>query len=585
MYYRSIILAVLLIASTPAVTAAQSPEDVPVSDLQPVEPFKLSPGSSFSAANGGDASIKPQPNAKKYEMILGDLREALEIIEKHRVVSRKDGTGILVRSAIESMLHTLDPHSNFYDASEFAELIGEHQNEYFGTGSTISNYLVNGLRETFIVAVAANTPASSAGLRFGDRVVAVDGVKVSSLSSMRVREMVRGKLGTSVKVTVERAATGIIETVAMKRSRVPQLTVPNAFVVGDGVGYIEMSVGFSFGTPTELDKALNELKLRGVSSLILDLRGNSGGIVDSAAAVADRFLPEGALIATQRGRYPIDERIWRSTNKSPLKIPIVVLVDGDTASAAEIVAGAMQDNDRALIVGTKTFGKGLVQNVLELNNGAGLTLTAARYYTPAGRSIQRDYSDGSMYEYFSQTHRADLIDRSASAVRTLTDRTVYGGDGIAPDIEFGAAPLTRGQAQLIEPLFFFVRDLINGRADSKSLVENIRQRFIFGENVIDDKISAELTIFLDRQRGREQLADLAKREAQFVRSQLRYNLALATFGLEMAGRQQVRDDLMVKLAIENIDRSDHLASAAARAFELRRAKEKRSLSKLPNELR
>ncbi|HRJ89290.1 MAG TPA: S41 family peptidase [Pyrinomonadaceae bacterium] len=579
------ILAAILLAGTPAAAAAQSPEDAPVSDLPVVEPFKLSPGSSFSAANGGDGWTRPQPNAKKYEMIVDDLREALEIIEKNRLVSKKDGSGRLVRSAIESMLHSLDPHSNFYDASEFAELIGEHQNEYFGTGSTITNYLVNGLRETFIIAVAPNTPASAAGLRFGDRIVAVDGVKVPGLSSMRVREMVRGRLGTIVKITVERAASGLIETIAIKRDRVPQLTVPNAFVVGDGVGYIEMSVGFSFGTPGELDKALSDLRLRGITSLILDLRGNTGGIVDSAAAVADRFLPDGALIATQRGRYPIDERIWRSTNKSPIKMPMVVLVDGDTASAAEIVAGAMQDNDRALIAGTKTFGKGLVQNVLELSNGAGLTLTAARYYTPAGRSIQRDYSDGSMYDYFSQTHRADLIDRSVTAVKTLTDRTVYGGDGIAPDIDLGATQLTRDQAQLIDPLFFFVRDLINDRADGKNRVENIRQRFIFGENVVDDKILADLAIFLDRQYGRQQFADLAEREGQFVRSQLRYDLALATFGLEMAGRQQVMDDLLVKLAIENIGRSDRLATEAARAFEIRRAKEKRSLSKLPNELR
>ena len=204
-----------------------------------------------------------------------------------------------------------------------------------------------------------------------------------------------------VRMTVERVASGRLETIEMKRDRVFQPTLPNYFIVRDGIAYIDLSEGFSHTTSAEFAAALKELHRRGMTSLILDLRNNSGGILDQAIKVAEEFLPAGSAIISQRGRSIIDNREWRSANRNPEKLPMVVLVNDQTASASEVVAGALQDNDRALILGQNTFGKGLVQNVVGLPMGSGLTLTTARYFTPSGRSIQRTYTGTGMYDYFN----------------------------------------------------------------------------------------------------------------------------------------------------------------------------------------
>src|SRR5215203_441307 len=400
------------------------------------DPFQIDRGSSFSASTKPGARVTGSaPATAAAGKIVSDVEQALDIIRRNHVNGARLAAAELTKSSVTGMLAELDPHSSYFDAAEYSELLGEQDSEYSGTGSTISNFLKNGVLETYILSTHPESSAARANLQYGDRIVSVEGVPVGGLTSDVVRDKVRGPRGSFVRMTIERASTGRIETIDLKRDRVFQPTLPNYFIVRDGVAYIDLTEGFSHTTSGEFAAALKELHRRGMTSLILDLRANSGGILDQAVKTAEEFLPAGSTIISQRGRSPIDNREWRSANRNPETIPLVVLVDGDTASASEVVAGALQDNDRALIVGRTTFGKGLVQNVLDLPMGSGLTLTTARYYTPSGRSIQRTYSGTGMYDYFN--HRSAGTETGPKPeAHTVTNRVVFGGNGITPDETF-----------------------------------------------------------------------------------------------------------------------------------------------------
>src|SRR6185436_3994157 len=231
-----------------------------------------------------------------------------------------------------------------------------------------------------------------------------------------------------------------------------------AYFLSPGVGYIDMTKGFNADTAEGLDTALEFLHARGMTSLVLDLRNNPGGLLDQAILVARTFLPAGQVILTQKGRNGLSDRIVTSTKADPDRVPLVILINPFTASASEIVAGAMQDHDRALIVGQNSFGKGLVQSIIRLEQGAGLTLTSAYYYTPSGRLIQRDYSDGSFYNYISrggtlrETTDQKQPQPNGPASRTDTGRTVYGGGGITPDEIVNPDIMSPAQQRLRTPI-------------------------------------------------------------------------------------------------------------------------------------
>src|SRR5437588_5793414 len=220
--------------------------------------------------------------------------------------------------------------------------------------------------------------------------------------SSEVRDKIRGPRNSVVRITVETAADGSKRTVEITRDAVPQPSVPDAYMIRPGVGYIDMTRGFNYDTAQGLEDALDVLHQRGMTSLVLDLRNNPGGFLDKAIEVASAFLPAGQLVLTQKGRNGLNDRTYRSNNSNPDRTPLVILVNEYTASASEIVSGAMQDHDRAMIVGQTTFGKGLVQSIIPMDYGTGLTLTSAKYFTPSGRLIQRDYSQGGWYNYISR---------------------------------------------------------------------------------------------------------------------------------------------------------------------------------------
>jgi len=447
---------------------------------------------------------------------------------------------------------------------EFSELLGEQDSEYSGTGSTISNFSKNGLLETYVVSTHPDSAAAKANLQYGDRIVAVNGLSMSGLGSEIVRDKVRGPRGTIVRLTIERAVTGKIEMIDLKRDRVFQPTLPNYFIVRDGVGYIDLSEGFSHTTSAEFAAALAELHRRGMSSLILDLRGNTGGILDEAIRVAETFLPAGTTIISQKGRASFDNRDWRSSNRTPENIPLVVLVNAQTASASEVVAGALQDNDRALIMGQTTFGKGLVQNVVGLPMGSGLTITTARYFTPSGRSIQRTYSGAGMYDYYQHRTGVNVGNRPQPESHTITNRPVFGGNGIAPDETLVGEKFDSRKAALLDPIFFFIRenldrDTLNG---SMKLRDQVRQSIIFG-NPIPNQEELLLNFNEFTKSAKFKVSDEAmQRDMKFIGKRINYELALAAFGPEAAKRIQIATDAEIEKAIEALPRAATLAETA-----------------------
>src|SRR5262245_16912164 len=365
--------------------------------------FSIAIGQSSNQGSLEDSIRRPRPRPDT--RIKQDLSEALTILQQNYVGHRLDYNE-LFKSSIEGMLRALDPHSNYFDKKEFDEQQASwSRSEYYGIGASIAERRMNGDKsDTYILATFEQSPAFRAGLRYGDRIVAVNETSTIGQSSAEVRDLLRGPRGTSVRVTVERAGTAARETVEIVRDAVPQPTVPDAYLLRPGIGYLDMTRGFNRSTGDEFINALQFLKDQGATSIILDLRNNSGGFIVEAVKVAERFLGQGQRVLDQRGTGPMSggARIYNSQNRNPETLPLTVLINRASASAAEILAGALQDQDRALIVGETSFGKGLVQTIFPLDSGGGLTLTTARYHTPSGRVIQRDYTNTSMYDYLSQ---------------------------------------------------------------------------------------------------------------------------------------------------------------------------------------
>ena len=504
-------------------------------------------------------------------LIEKDFDEALRTIQENYVEGDKIDYSAVFKSSIIGMLRSLDPHSNYYDRAEYEELKTDQRSEYFGIGASIQNYILGEQADTFVTATFPNSPAARAGLRFGDRILAVDAMKTAGKTSLEVRDKIRGPRGSAVKLTIERAADKRVQIVSLVRDVVPQPSVPDAYMLKPGVGYVDMTRGFNYSTTEELLDALQLLRSKGATSLVLDLRNNPGGFLDQAIQVAEVFLPYKALILTQKGRNGLKDNTFESRNRAADPIPLVILVNENTASASEIVAGAMQDHDRALIVGQTSFGKGLVQSIIPLDGGGGLTLTSAKYYTPSGRLIQRDYSDGSLYDYYTHGGSRRFDEKAAEAKplgqekKTDLGRSVYGGGGIAPDESVKARTITSAQRRLLSPLFAFTRELVNDRIPGLTAY-SVRGGIAFDHELEpnDFPISdAALKAFRDFVAGDpvfKSLVPLVDHNRAFVEIQLRYNVVTAAYGRVTADRVLITtDDQQVAKAVDVLPRARDLA--------------------------
>ena len=514
---------------------------------------------------------RSRPTDPKIAAIQRDFDEALKMIQEQYVDGRKLNYNDVFKSSIIGMLRSLDPHSNYYDREEFEELKTDQRSEYFGIGASIQNYIYKDQAETYITATFDGSPAGRAGLRYGDRIVEVDGVKMSGKTSLEVRDKIRGPRGSIVKLTLERAADKRLEKIEIVRDAVPQPSIPDGYLLRPGVGYIDMTRGFNYTTTDELVDAIDRLEQRGMKSLVLDLRNNPGGFLDQAIHVAEVFLPSGQLILTQKGRNGFRDNTFESKNNAPSKIPLVVLINEQTASASEIVAGAMQDHDRALIVGETSFGKGLVQSIIPLEYGAGLTLTSAKYFTPSGRLIQRDYSNGGFYDYY--THGAGVArdpkqepaKPSGPEKKTDTGRAVYGGGGITPDENVGARTVNLAQRRMLSPIFSFVRELVNGR------IAGLESNRIAGGIVFDHDLRTDeyritdATVrafrdFVAKDPAYKITPGMVDRYRSFVELELRFNIVTAAHGRVIGDRVFVMtDDPQVSKAVDVLPKARNLA--------------------------
>ncbi|HEY1649633.1 MAG TPA: S41 family peptidase [Terracidiphilus sp.] len=355
--------------------------------------------------------------------------------------------------AIPGMLQVLDPHSHFYDPKAYAKLREDQRGHYYGVGMVIQQQRdQQGHDKVYVVTPYEDTPSYRAGIHPGDTIAAVDGKSTDGWTSDQVAKALKGPKGTHVQVTTVRYGQPKPLVFDLTRDEIPHPSIDLKYEIRPGIGYIHLTQ-FQETTGDEMTDAINGFS--GLKGLVLDLRENPGGLLSQAVDVCDHLLGKGQTIVSQRGRAYPDQNYTATHGNGGKAFPIVVLVNRDTASAAEIVSGALQDHDRALIVGETTFGKGLVQTVYNLSENSGLALTTYHYYTPSGRLIQRNYAGMSLYDYYN--HAGALPADASNREVKLTDsgRTVYGGGGITPDEKIEPPKSNHFQDELLNRDVFF----------------------------------------------------------------------------------------------------------------------------------
>lgn len=464
--------------------------------------------------------------------------------------------------AITGMLRTLDPHSTYFDAREFSELRNEQASQLIGIGVTIN--LRNG--RVFILSAVPGTPAEKVGLRYGDAITAIDGREVKDWSYQQVVGGVRGELGKPLDITVERLGVPNPITFHIVRETMPLPTIRNHFMLDSQIGYVGLTAGFSSTTDAELARAITDLKAQGMQQLVLDLRRNPGGLLDEAVKVAQRFLPAGQKILIVRAREggSREERVYTSKNDAPENMPLVVVIDGSTASASEVVTGALQDHDRAIVVGDTSFGKGLVQTVFDLNFETGLTLTTAKYYTPTGRSIQRDYSKTSIYDYYLHRTADPGAEQQGEAVLTDLGRRVYGGGGITPDVKVPDPAPSSVRGVLFGATFEFARYLVAGQIPTlreyKVDAVDYDHQLKGDEFKLSDKVIDTFRQFVAQRSDRFPVSDAQiTANVDYVRDRVREELITAWYGAEAGNQFFLVNDDATQRAVEALPQARQLA--------------------------
>ena len=500
----------------------------------------------FPAATQADTTVTP---AK----VSADFREALEVIENN-YVGKPDSEKTL-DSAVQGMLWSLDPHSQFFTRDEFRKLYEEQSSQFYGIGVSILQHRDG----VYVQSVIPGTPADKAGIRYGDRFVEVDGKDAREWTSAEVSGNVRGERGTKVKVKVERAASAAPVEFEITRGGVPLPSIRNYFLLSDGVGYIGLTGGFQETTSEELNDAIADLQKRGMTSLVLDVRGNPGGLLPQAIDVVSKFIPSGQTVVSVKGRsrYAISQEL-RSRGGEPNRLPLVVLVNGGSASASEIVAGAVQDYRRGLVVGSDSFGKGLVQRVFPLPYGTGLTLTTARFYTPFGRSLQRDYSNGSIYEYFTnggaEDEEAPRPKPAGVPVKLPDGRVLMGGRGIEPDVAVKGQAFNQTRFRINDAAFYFVRQLVAGKISGLESYKVDRQNHQWSiapdAFPITDRLFEAFRAYTLANKQNALTAETLAAEADYARMRLRMEIATANYSNEAGIQVLLERDPQVLKAVE-----------------------------------
>ncbi|OFV98828.1 MAG: peptidase S41 [Acidobacteria bacterium RIFCSPLOWO2_12_FULL_54_10] len=479
-------------------------------------------GPQVIAQNGSDD--------QKIQKSLSAISQVLNTVEQ-QYADPVEVEKVIFNGAIPGMLRTLDPHSNFFDPKSFALLREDQQGRYYGVGMTVTPR--NG--KTIVLAPFVGSPAYKAGLRPGDVIYEVDGTKTEGKNTTEVADLLKGPKGTKVRIMVIREGSPDPLEFSIVRDEIPRRSIDHAFLLSPDVGYIRIA-SFNENTSRELREEMQNLNVPALKGMVLDLRNNPGGLLAEGVNVTDLFLEKGQLIVSHRGRSS-PERKYTARRGGGEPYPLVVIMNRYSASAAEILAGAIQDHDRGLIIGEASFGKGLVQTVYPLSQDSGLALTTAKYYTPSGRLIQRDYSSVSLYDYYY--HKENVGSNSSDVRKTDAGRPVYGGGGISPDVEVGDAKLNPFQEILARQYAFF----------------NFAKRYLAENKTIDRDFEATKDV-LDRfQRFlQEEKVEIDQKDFEanldYIKHNIKTELTLSIFGMNEAFKLQATADPQIQKAVE-----------------------------------
>jgi carboxyl-terminal processing protease len=467
---------------------------------------------------------------------LKKFTEVYEAVESNFAV-KPDADNTVFKGAIPNMLRTLDPHSNFFDPKAYALMREGQSGHYFGVGM----YVGSPEGKVIVMYPFVNSPAFRAGLRPADQIIAVDDNSTERATVSQVSGMLKGPKGTPVTITARRAGHTEPMHFSLVRDNVPRGSVNYAFWLRPGIAYMRVEA-FNETTSHEVDQALARFPESAIDGLVLDLRDNPGGLVQEAVNVADRFLHKGQLIVSHHGRASAETKFIAKRGERGKEYPIVVLVNRGTASAAEILTGALQDHDRAWVFGEPTFGKGLVQAPFPLSGNSALLLTIAKYYTPSGRLIQRDYEHQGLFEYLS---RENGKINPKDMKKTDSGRIVYGGDGITPDEKYETPHLTPLEAELSEGLVFFFYAPQFFASHTAPLTK---------EWAPDDAAVADFSAFAVK-RGVVFTAAEFDRDRAWIRDRLREELFITAFSKEDSDRLAFQNDPEVLKGLSSLPSS------------------------------
>jgi carboxyl-terminal processing protease len=499
---------------------------------------------------------------------VSSFSKVLDIVQQN-YATPVDVERAVYSGAVPGMLRVLDPHSNFFDPRSFASLREEERGRYFGVGMSI--WIARDGRIA-VIDPYVDAPAFQAGLRAGDIILGVDGKSTDGLTVSDVAELLRGPRASLATVTVQREGNATPMSFHVRRDEIPRHSVELAFLLKPGIGYIRLS-GFNETTDGEISRALKELDASKLDGLILDMRANPGGLLNEAIAVGDLFLDKNQLIVSYRGRNAPERRFYAIRGNQGMTFPLVVLVNNNSASATEIVTGAVQDHDRGLVVGTTTFGKGLVQTINPLSEGSGLTLTVARYYTPSGRLIQRDYKSISLYEY----HYERKIPEHPTEIRqTDSGRQVTGGGGIAPDVVVQEPKLSSFQSTMYRNGVFYPAESRLFLPDDSNFAFFPERgvggftRFYMGTQPavtkdfqVTDEVLKKLQGYLDAHHVAVSRAEM-ERNLPWIKAKIAQELLSYCFGSSEGLKVLLEQDTQVSAAVEALPQAEALYKNARR---------------------
>ena len=477
----------------------------------------------------------------------------------------------LVYGAIDGMLHTLDPHSSFFDPKSYAQMRERQEGHYYGLGITIQS--IDG--DITVMSIFEGSPAYKKGLRRGDVLSKVRDEKGADIdmkgwTTDQAVKKLKGPKGTVVNISIKRRGYDDLINMDVVRDEVNITTVQAAFMIDKDTGYVKLDQ-FTETSDRELGDALQKLGAAGMKRLVFDLRENPGGALDQAIRIANRFLPKGDMIVYTRGRVPNANQDYRATEDSDYThLPVVTLVNRDSASASEIVSGALQDHDRALIVGETTFGKALVQSVYPISEGAGVAVTTGRYYTPSGRLIQRPW-DAAFDEYLTYTLREQTTQREHKAVDlkyTDAGRKVYSGGGIEPDKYFvgasyeGFNPTRFGRLIFARQEFANFADQYVAEGDTRLSAANKGKKPIARGFTVSDAMLKEFRDFLTTRKVTIDEESFAK-DVTFIRAMIHFEIDRSLFGMDEARKNLIKVDPQAQFALEQFGEAENLLALAS----------------------